>query len=116
MRNLVLPIGLIILLSNVPGCQTSSVVIKPEKASVIYYDCLYTQYNVAVSKGSPQGEESIESAIDACYDDVMNYASAIARENHPKVDMRPIHAYDTYRPILQKEAAVQLRAYLKTLN
>ena len=114
-KNMILA-GSIMSIVILSGCKTSSVQLPPEQASEQFYDCLYTQYNQAISKGTPAGDPSIDAAIEACDDAVMVYANTFAKKYHMRADKHYEHAYGTYRPILQKEAKNQLRAYLKKMN
>jgi hypothetical protein len=109
-------LSLLISLLMISGCKSSSVQLPRGQASEHYYDCLYNQYNQAVSKGIEAGDKSIEAAIEKCEDAVMVFANAVARQNHHLPDKQGMHAYATYRPIYQKEAAKQLRQYLSSLE
>lgn len=99
------------------GCQSNQV--KPTEAKLTeadaskkYYECIYSQYNSAVSNGVASGEKSIDAAIDNCGDDAMNYAMVFAREYHENFSKHREHAHWTYKPIIEKNAKSELTKYI----
>jgi len=112
-KRILFGIGLVFTLS---ACQTNQVKLSKEEASDAYFACLNQNYYAAMAQGLPAGEKSIDSAIDACENDAMNYAMVFARKYHQKIEKHYEHASMTYKPIIQKTAKNELLVLLSDKN
>lgn len=95
------------------GCQSNQVKVSKADAEQAYFKCVYSQYDMAVSKGVQGNGPAIDAALDACKDDVMNLAMIFAREYHMRADKHYEHATMTYAPLIEKNTRKSLMDYLK---
>jgi hypothetical protein len=98
------------------GCQGNAPKISPADAARQYHDCTYTQYNKAVTQGTDAGDKAIRQAISDCGDLAMTYALSVSRENGHMPDKQYKNASETYRPLIEKQTAIQLKKLIATIR
>ena len=98
------------------GCQSNTAKISAANAASQYHECVYIQYNKAVSQGTNAGDAAIKQAISECSDMAMTYALAVSRENNHMPDKQYKNANETYRPIIEQETSKQLQAMIAAIK
>lgn len=116
MKTYILFPSLITALFFLAGCQSNTTKISSADAAQQYHECVYMQYNKAVSQGTEAGENAIKQALSGCSDLAMTYALSVSRENGHLPDKQYKNAYETYRPIIEKETSTQLKEMIAAIR